>query len=286
VITRVVSIAALCALTSCAHSVLVHDDPTYREAIARYQRTRHAVEASLASDDDRAMFMQAEALYRYRFEPPGRSVGAYVAQATASLIDLPVLDSLSGSLDLFSVRLRMNDGAVQLWESLLAKAPTTPLRPLALYRLGWAYRGTLAGGLPSSSDEAFDALVAKHASDPLAALARDAKQTEWKSQGAAAAWSIFPGLGQMYAGEYASGAVRVAIALGATAMIVLPSVRVYERRSDLSWHNDWPLLLTGIAGATLLTIDYSSSYADALRAALEFNERSEREFEHAHPTAP
>ena len=49
---------------------------------------------------------------------------------------------------------------------------------------------------------------------------------------------------------------------------------------------DWPLLVTGIAGAIILATDYSSSYQDALRAVLEYNERSEAAFENSHPAAP
>jgi len=41
-----------------------------------------------------------------------------------------------------------------------------------------------------------------------------------------------------------------------------------------------------LAGAILLTTDYSSSDQDALRAVLEHNERQEAEFERHHPDAP
>jgi hypothetical protein len=44
----------------------------------------------------------------------------------------------------------------------------------------------------------------------------------------------------------------------AAATLVVPSVIAYERRNDLSWHHDWPLILTGVAGFTVLTSDYSS----------------------------
>ncbi len=275
------------ALAGCSYSVLIRgDDTAYRRAIEHYQRTRQRVAETLAPDDDQAMFLQAEGLYRYRFARPGRSVGSYLAQTVASAIDLPVLDSLAGALDLYSLRLRTDDGAVQLWETLLAHSPSTPLRPLALYRLGWAYRSSLASGLPGSSDEAFDELIARHAGTPLAQLAAEAKQRPWKSQGSATAWSIVPGLGQIYAGEVGNGAVRLAVALAAMAMVVVPSAIAYERRNDLRWSRDWPLLATGIAGAIVLTSDYSSSYQDALRAVVEYNERREAEFEDHHATAP
>ncbi len=59
----------------------------------------------------------------------------------------------------------------------------------------------------------------------------------------------------------------------------------YERR-DLNISSDWPLLVSGVVGATVLAVDYTNSYTDALRAVLEYNERSERAFEDDHPDAP
>lgn len=284
---RALATAVACtALAGCGGSVLVRaDDTTYRRAIDRYQRTRRLVAESLAPDDDQAMFLQAEGFYRYRFERSARSFGSYLAQGVAAVVDLPVLDSLAGSLDLYQLRLRSYDGAVQLWETLLERAPATPLRSLALYRLGWAYRNSIASGLPRSSDEAFDEL-ARHGDPRLAALAVTAKQARWKSPGSATAWSIVPGLGQMYVGEYGNGAVRLAIALVAATAVVVPSVIAYQRRGELDWHHDWPLLVTGIAGATVLFVNYSSSYQDATRAVVDFNERVEREFDARHPDAP
>ncbi len=169
---------------------------------------------------------------------------------------------------------------------MLTLDPSTPLRPLTLYRLGWAYRNSIASDLPKTSEIAFDELTSKFEDSPLAPLAAEAKKVKWKSQGSATAWSIAPGLGQIYVGEYGNGALRLTIALAAVAMIVVPSVIAYERRNDLSWDHDWPLILTGVAGVTVLTSDYSSSYQDAQRAVLEFNERQESEFEDRHQTAP
>ena len=283
-----VVVGVLASLTAgCGRSVLIHkDDLTYRRAIDHYQRTRQLVTASLAPEEDQAIFLQAEGLFRYRFAPPGRSAGSYVAQIVASLIDLPVLDSLAGALDLDTLRLRTSDGATQLWETLLARNPATPLRPLVLYRLGWAYRNSIASGFPGTSDGAFDEVLAKHAASPIAPFAAAARKTAWKSQGSATAWSIVPGLGQMYVGAYGSGSIRLTIALAAMAMIVVPGVIAYERRNELSWHNDWPLILTGVAGVTILTSDYSSSYQDAQRRVLEYNEQSEADFETRFPAAP
>ncbi len=284
--SRAIVIAVALSVAGCGTSVLIrHDDTTYRASIDHFQRARRLVAASLAPDDDQAMFLQAEGLYRYRFDRPGRSASSYIAQGVAAVIDLPVLDSLAGSLDLYSLRLRSDDGAVHLWETLLERAPSTPLRALTLYRLGWAYRSTQASGLPSDSDKAFDAVNCT-GDARMAQLAIAAKATKWKSQDAATAWSIVPGLGQMYVGEYRSGAVRLAIALAAAAAVIVPSAVAYERRSDLTWHRDWPLLLSGIVGATVLVSDYSSSYEDATRGVIEYNERREAEFEARHPDAP
>lgn len=195
-------VLAVLSLAGCSHSVLIQrDDQTYRAAIDRYQRTRQMITASLAPDDDQAMFLQAEGFYRYRFAPPGRSAASYLAQGTAALINLPVLDSLASSLDMYSLRVRIDDAAVQLWESLLFHNPSTPLRPLTLYRLGWAYRNTLASGFPGSSEAAFDQLAQQFPGSPLAPLAVAARRVPWKSQSKATAWSIVPGLGQMYTGH-------------------------------------------------------------------------------------
>jgi hypothetical protein len=277
----------LAILLGCGGSVLIpKGDVTYRRALEHYQRTRRLVEASLAPDDEQAMFMQAEALYRYRFTFPHRSTGAVLAELAASATDLPMFEAVAGSLDLSALRLRTSDGAIQLWETLIARDPTSPLRPLALYRLGWAYRNNMVSGFVGDSDVVFDALVRLYPASPLAPLAKQARKTEWKSPKVASAWSIIPGAGQLYAGEYGSGAIRLGIAAIAVTAVVVPSVIAYERSGDLTWNRDWPLLVTGIAGATVLAIDYTNSYQAALRAVLEYNERQEADFEAAHPDAP
>lgn len=276
---------ALAVLAGCSHSVLIpRGDDTYRRAIAHYQRTRQLVSASFATDDDQAMFMQAEAMFRYRFAPH-RSTGALFAELAASATDLPMLEAVAGSLDLFALRLKTNDGAIQIWESLLDRSPHTPLRALALYRLGWAYRNHTVTGFVGSTDVVFDALVRDFPGSELAQLGAAAKQTPHKSPTTATAWSIFPGAGQIYAGETRNGLVRLAIAAAAATAIIVPSVIAYERH-DLTLEHDWPLLISGVAGATVLAVDYTNSYNDALRAVLEYNERSERAFEDEHPGAP
>ena len=270
----------------CSHSALIRsDDSSYRHSLERYKRTRQLVAESLAPEDDQAMFLQAEGLYRYRFARPGRSFGSYAAQTAAAAVNLPVLEAFAGAIDLYSLRLKTHDGAVQLWETMLARNPTSPLRPLALYRLGWAYRSSIASGLPGTSDGSFDEILARHAASPVAPFAALARRVPWKSESRATMWSLVPGLGQIYAGEVGNGLVRLAIAIAADALIVVPSVIAYQR-DDLSWSNDWPLLVTGLTGAIILATDYSSSYQDALRAVIEYNERREAEFEAAHPDAP
>jgi hypothetical protein len=266
--------------------VIPRDDATYRRAIAHYQRTRQLVAASLAPDDDQAMFLQAEALFRYRFESGRRSTGAVFAELAASATDLPMLESVAGSLDLYALRLQVSDGAIQLWETLLDRSPKTPLRALTLYRLGWAYRNVMATGFPGSSNVVFDALIAQHRDSPLAPLAAAAKQVPYKLSRTATAWSIIPGAGQLYAGEYGNGALRLGVALAAATAVIVPVTIAYERSGDLAWNDDWPLLVSGIVGATVLAIDYTTSYKDALRAVLEYNERHEAAFEDAHPDAP
>jgi len=68
--------------------------------------------------------------------------------------------------------------------------------------------------------------------------------------------------------------------------VVVPIVVAYQRRDDLTWGNDWPLLATGLTGLFILNIDFTSSYQDAIRGVVQFNERAEETFERAHPDAP
>jgi hypothetical protein len=180
----------------------------------------------------------------------------------------------------------MADGAVQIWESLLARSPASPLRPLILYRLGWAYRDIVTTGFPRGSSKAFKTLEREFPDSPYVSLAREARRVAWKSQHTATALSIVPGLGQIYVRKYASGTARIVIALVGAAMVVVPSVVAYQRRSDLTWNADWPLLATGVAGAVIFGVDYSLSYDDVLRSVLEFNDRAEDEFDRRHPDAP
>ena len=282
-------LALLCQTTACSHSsvIIPRDDRVFGTALARFERTERAVSQVAPGAPESPLFMMAEGLYRYRLEFPKRSLGVYFAQAAAVAIELPALQSIAGSLDLFQLRLKTSDGAVQLWETLLLWYPRSALRPFTLYRLGWAYRNTSVGGLPrQSGDEAFDELIRDFPRSPLSSLARDAKNAPWKSTDAATAWSLIPGVGQMYVGEYGNGSARLAVGLTSVAMILVPGVIGFGRRDDLSWGHDWPLLATAVGGLILLSVNYSLAYEDAIRGVVEFNEREQQRFDLGHPEAP
>jgi hypothetical protein len=275
------------ATTACSAPVVIPaQEPTFARATERLERTIDRVDASGASPRERALFLQAEAMYRYRFEGE-RSRSAVAAEAVAAATDLPILQSFSGSLDLADLRFRSVDGAVQLWETFAARHPTSPLRPLALYRLGFAYRSTGIDGLPrNSGDDAWDELARGPAQADLVAAQAAARGLVWKSKAAAAAWSLVPGLGQFYVGEPVSGAVRLVVALAAATAIVVPAVIAASRPGDLSWGHDWPLLVSSAAGLIVLSFDYTTAYEDAMRGVVRWNERVEQRFEDAHPEAP
>ena len=208
-------------------------------------------------------------------------------QAAAVAFDFPALQAVAGSLDLIDLRLKTSDGAVHLWETLLDHHPQTELRPLTLYRLGWAYRSSGATGFPrEAGDEAFAELIAIYPNSRFSPLAAQARSSPWKSKDTATGLSIVPGLGQMYVGEHMSGTIRLAVALAAVALIAVPVYIGYQRRDDLSWGRDWPLVVTGLGGIILLSIDYTTAYQDALRGVVEWNERAEASFEKQHADAP
>jgi len=276
------------AATGCAGSVLIRpNDATFQSAQDRLSRTTALINQEESPPAERWLFLQAESYYRYRFEFPRRGALTYVAQAAAATTDFPAFQALAGSLDLVDLRLKSYDGAVQIWETLLARYPESRLRPLTLYRLGWAYRSSGVAGFPrASGDEAFDLLVKESPGSKLAVLATEAKATLWKSKGTATGLSVVPGLGQFYVGERLNGTMRLAVALASVAMVVLPSVVAYQRRSDLSWGRDWPLFATGLGGLIILNIDYTTAYEDALRGVVQWNERIESRFDDGHPNAP
>jgi hypothetical protein len=285
---RIALIALLVA--GCGGNVLVRrDDRTFAHALERLAHTEAEVQASAATAEEKTMFLQAESLYRYRFDPPGRSLGNYLAQTLAVASEFAPLQALATSAGMFELRLRTHDGAVQLWETLLDRHPSTALRPLALYRLGWAYRSVNVSGFPRSGEAAFDEVVASAPVSPLAALAREARAVPWKSQDEATELSVIPGLGQIYAGEYGNGVVRLAAAVACAALIVVPAYLLYHNvheRDRLVFSKDWPYVATPFVGIILLNVAYTTAYQDALRAAVEFNERQETAFEARHPDGP
>jgi hypothetical protein len=281
------AVVAVGACSACSAPALIPaSDPAFARASERLERTTGRLDASGATPRERALFLQAEAMYRYRFEG-ARSRSAVATEALAAATDLPILQSFSGSLDLADLRVRSADAAIQLWETFAARYPTSALRPFALYRLGFAYRSAGIAGLPrASGDEAWDELSRGPAQADLVAAQASARGLGWKSKSAAAAWSLVPGLGQFYVGEPFSGSIRVGVALAAAAAIVVPAVIAASRASDLRWGRDWPLLASSAAGLIVLSFDYTSSYEDAMRGVVRWNERVEQEFEDAHPDAP
>lgn len=269
-------------------SVLVHpDDPTFAQAQQRMDRAITVVEEINPPPAERTLFLQAESFYRYRFEPPARSIKSFLAEAGAAIMDFPALQSLAGSFDLLDLRLRASDSAIQLWETLLVRYPHTTLRPLTLYRLGWAYRNASIGGLPRRSpDEAFDELIKTEPTSQFALLAQDAKTVSWKSKAKATTRSLIPGLGQLYVDEPRNGMTRLGVAVAAVVAIIGPIYIAAHRGTDLTWSRDWPLLATGVGGLVVLSFDYTSSYEDAMRGVVQWNERAESAFNRAHPEAP
>jgi len=286
--TTAAALILLAPIAACSSSrAFAPRDETLALAQQRLATTAQHVRRAQPTDAERQLFMQAEGLYRYRFTFPPRGLSSYLAEGAAAITDFPALQSLAGALDLADLRLRASDGAVHLWEVLLEQYPTSTLRPLTLYRLGWAYRSVGATGLPrASGDEAFDQLAHDYPGSALAALADHARAVPWKSKATATAYSLLPGLGQLYVGEPGNGLARLAVALAAVAMVATPALVAFERRRELRWQRDWPLLGVGLGGLVVLSIDYTAAFRDALRGVVLFNERAEVEFEARHPEAP
>jgi hypothetical protein len=270
-------------LNACAaNSVLIrHDDQTFSKAQQQLQRTEKTVDEFTPEPSERGLFLQAEGFYRYRFLPPERSTGKYLAEAAAAITDFPGFQSLAGSLDLEDLRFRAPDSAVQIWETLLELHPQTKLRPLTLYRLGWAYRSVGAQGLPRSSPEAFDELIKEQPNSSLAAFAKKAETIPWKSKETAAVRSLIPGFGQMYLGETRNGLVRLGIAVAALLAVAAP---VYA--ASHGGHTSSLDVAAGVVGLIVLSFDFTSSYDDAMRGVVLWNERAESEFNLANPSAP
>ena len=249
-------------------------------------RTADRMKSSPASEAERAIFMQAEAFHDYRYSPSSPSGWTYLAQVAAATTDFPGFQSLAGSLDLMTLRLQAGDGAVLLWETLLDHYPDSSVKPLALYRLGWAYRNTSVEGLPRDSDRAFETLLRDFPDSEWAPFAKEALLVPRKLKSTATTLSLIPGMGQGYTGHWGKGAARLSIAAAALAMVVAPAIEAYQRQQELSVIKDWPLLLTGLAGLVVLSVDYTQAYQEAVKGVVEFNEAKEDEFDASHPGAP
>lgn len=267
-------------------SILIQsDDSTFEDAQHYLDRTYQTISTIDLPIEERMLFLQGESFYRYRFKSPKHNTKSFLAEAAASITDFPAFQSLAGSFSLLDLRLRASESAIQLWETLLARYPQTTLRPLVLYRLGWAYRYAGVAGLPRHSpNEPFDELVKEQAKSSLSLLALEAMTVPWKSKSTAATRSLLPGLGQIYVDETRSGLIRLGIAAGALAAIIIPAYIATHKKT--TWKHDWPLLATGIGGLIVLSFDYTSSYEDAMRGVVEWNERAEAVFNRTHPEAP
>jgi hypothetical protein len=287
---RFVAVALLMCACSPSSILIRKDDQTYARSKERFERTWRLIEAAPSAKPEAAVFLQAEALYRYRLEPPRRSVGGYLAQGAAAALDFPAFQAIAASLDLFDLRLKANDGAIQIWETLLDWYPQSSLRPLTLYRLGWAYRSKITAGFPRENpNEVFDLLLRDYPTSSLAPLARSALAVPWKSQSTATGWSVIPGAGQIYAGETGNGLTRIGVALVGAGLVIVPSVLAAlkaNRGEHISTGEGFAYSGVAVGGLIVLSIDYTLAYQDALRAVMQFNERKERDFEDRHPEAP
>jgi hypothetical protein len=268
-VAAVLGLTVVALVAGCAGSNLIEpDDTTFARAQGRLATLESRPELAAAVPDERRLFLQAEALYQYRYAFRERSFAGHLAQAAAIVTEVPALQAVAGNLDLNGLRLHAVEGAVQLWETLLLRRPATSLRALTLYRLGWAYRNVGAEGFPrEDGDEAFTQLRRELPQSELAPLAASAMQTPWRSKGTATALSALPGLGQVYVGEHASGIVRIGVALASVAAIVVPGVLAWQRHDDLTWRRDWPLLLSAGSGFAVLMLDYTLAYQDAQRGS-------------------
>ena len=258
------------------------NDATYLRAQRRLRRTQVLVDGIKVSSAERTMFMQAENFYRYRFEQPPRSNKTLATEVLAAATDFPLFQSLASSFDLFNLRVRAPDAAVQIWESFLNRYPHSKLQPLVLYRLGWALRSVgVTGFKHTNPNDAFNELIHEEPKAQLAVYARAAEKTQWKSKRVADMRSLIPGLGQFYVGDYKGGAIRLAAAvLGALAF-------VYPVYTGIKSQNvTWADAALGAGGLILLSFDYTNAYENAQWGVLKWNERAEQKFDTAHPNAP
>ncbi len=284
-ITKFVNIILIIGfLNACSvNSALIRkDDHTFLKAQQQLQRTEKIIDGLNPELSERNLFLQAENFYQYRFLPPEKNTAKYLSEAASAITDFPGFQSLTGSLGFEDLRFRSSDSAVQIWETLLDFYPKTKLRSFTLYRLGWAYRNVGAQGLPRSSpDEAFNQLIKDYPNSLLAKLSKKAKTIPWKSKETAAVRSLIPGFGQMYLGETHNGLIRLGVAIAALVAVALP---VYDaahggQKSSLD-------IAAGLGGLIVLSFDFTSSFEDAMRGVVLWNERAEYEFNFANQSAP
>jgi len=276
-------IMSLLCVSCSTTTVLIHqDDRTFSEAQSHFQNIEKVVKKMDPPESERSLFMQAEGFNQYRFTPPKKSTEKYLAEAASAITDFPGFQSLAGSLDMQDLRYRAPDSAVQLWETLLQEYPDTILKPLTLYRLGWAYRNVGAQGLPRTSpDEAFDELIQEEPNSKWGKLAIDAKKVPYKTKEEASFRSLIPGMGQMYLGETQSGLTRLGIAVAGLIAIAVP---VYN--ASHGHHQSLASTALGLGGLIVLSFDFTDSYEDAIHGVVRWNERAESEFQKTHPSAP
>ncbi len=258
------------------------NDLTYLRAQKRLHHTQVLVDGIKVSSAERTMFMQAESFYRYRFEQPPRSDKTLAAEVLAAATDFPLFQSLASSFDLFSLRVRAPDVAVQIWESFLNRYPNSKLQPLVLYRLGWALRSVGVTGFPHTNpNDAFNELIHEAPKSKLAVYAREAEKIPWKSKRVADARSLIPGMGQFYVGDDKGGAIRLVAAILGALAIVVPTYTGIKSK-NYTWADG--ALTAG--GLVLLSFDYTNSFENAQWGVINWNERAEAKFEAAHPNAP
>jgi hypothetical protein len=72
------------------------------------------------------------------------------------------------------------------------------------------------------------------------------------------------------------------VAAAAAAAFAVPTYLAFHGHGDVSF----PLVVLGLAGLIVLSYDYTSSYEDAQRGVVQWNERAESSFNLSHQGAP
>ena len=275
---------------ACAPSVLIKkDDPKFEHARERFLKTVIQIQTEAHSDNigignisaDMALFLQAEAYNRYRLEMQEPSARSVATKALAATTDFAPLSVWAASTEINQLRMQSYNGAAQLYEAFLDRYPDSKLRPLALYRLGWVYRNVSIEGFPRNEQEALEELLRKYPASPYAPLAMEMNRIPFKSQATATAWSLIPGAGQMYVGDWTLGVIHLSIATAFAAISIVPPLLMVKNQKL-----DWLGLGISLAGIVGLQVSYTIAYQDAQHKAIRSNENQEMEFERKHPEAP